>query len=160
MRWAALLVLASCVWADRYRHARAPDAAKITVLVPGYQGSFLYRGEELVWNTPGQSFSSGSFSLGTCEDGQLPLEPGGPISGFTVFPVNLDVYGGFMDWGAENLAAFVGFGYDWRLSQFEAAQQLCDFIGPRKADVIAHSMGGLVTWLALQKCAEKIDHVV
>src|SRR6185436_3451144 len=34
------------------------------------------------------------------------------------------------------------------------------FIGARHANVIAHSMGGLVTMLAVQKCPEKIQSVV
>src|SRR5262249_36847601 len=116
-RFAALTLAAvSCVTADRYRGARAPDVPKITVLVPGYQGSFLYAGDTRVWISPAEALSRGSRSLGSCQAGQLPLTPGGPITGFWIFPVNVDVYGGLMDWAQERFPGFVGFGYDWRAS--------------------------------------------
>jgi pimeloyl-ACP methyl ester carboxylesterase len=164
MRWlviaAGAVTLSACVAGDRYRNARAPDLPKITVLVPGYQGSFLYDGDTRVWIAPREALARGDLSLGSCETGRVPLQPGGPISGFLIFPVNVDIYGGFMQWADRRLPGFVGFGYDWRISLLDSAQQLCDFIGPRHADLIGHSMGGLVTRLALQRCPEKIDRVV
>jgi pimeloyl-ACP methyl ester carboxylesterase len=155
-----LLPLVSCVFADRYRNARAPDAKKITILVPGYQGSFLYRGDERLWTSPLDVFSKGSRSLGSCDAGRVPAEPGGPITGYMVFPVTVDIYGGLMDWADARLPGFVGFGYDWRDSLPDTAQRLCDFIGDRQADLIAHSMGGLVAWLAIKRCGAHIDRAV
>jgi pimeloyl-ACP methyl ester carboxylesterase len=162
MRCAAAIALTAlcCTSVDRYRGAKAPDAPKITVLVPGYQGTFLYDGDKRVWISPGEAFSRGDFSLGSCDGGRLPLQPGGPITGFTIFPVSIDVYGGLMDWADQRFPGFVGFGYDWRANLLDSAQQLCDFIGDRHADVIAHSMGGLVTWLAVQRCGQHIDRAV
>jgi pimeloyl-ACP methyl ester carboxylesterase len=155
-----VFVLASCVTADRYRNAHAPDAPKITVLVPGYEGSFLYAGDERVWISPLDAFSRGARSLGSCEAGRLPLTPGGPITRFTIFPYVLDFYADLIEWAQPRLTGFTAFGYDWRDDLPTTAQALCDFIGERKADVIAHSMGGLVTLLALQRCPGRIERAV
>ncbi len=154
------LCLGACVGADQYRVPHVPDVPKLTILVPGYQGSFLYDGDTRVWASPLETFSAGDRSLGSCDGGRLPLTPGGPITGFTIFPVHVDIYGSFMAWGQKRLPGFTAFGYDWRESLIGTAQKLCDFIGDRHADIIAHSMGGLVTLLALKRCGDHIDRIV
>lgn len=164
MRFAVALLLlcgAACTATDQYRGRQAPDAPVITVLVPGYRGSFLYEGDgRRVYLEPGSAFRTGHESLGSCSGGMKPLEPGGPMTKFIIWPYAFDVYDGFMQWGKERLPGFTAFGYDWRADLGWNAGQLCEFIGEHHANVIAHSMGGLVTMLAVQKCPEKFQSVV
>ena len=155
----ALLAL-SCTASDRYRGHQAPDAQLITVLVPGYRGSFLYEDERRVYLEPGSAFQRGRESLGSCTGGMKPLQAGGPMTKFIIWPYAFDVYDGFMAWGEKALPGFTAYGYDWRADLTWNGAQLCEFIGDRKANVIAHSMGGLVTMLAVQKCPEKLASVV
>jgi pimeloyl-ACP methyl ester carboxylesterase len=153
------VLLCSCTAPDLYRSRRPPPAESIVVLVPGYRGSFLYEGEHPLYLTPGEALSRGSRSLGTCDAGLLPLQPGGPMTRFTIFPYVMDVYDGLMVWGRDQLPGFTAFGYDWRQDLTVTARELCDFIGPRRAKIIAHSMGGLVTLLAAQQCGAQFDAV-
>lgn len=161
---ASLLGLAcavlGCTASDRYRGHQAPDAPLITVLVPGYRGSFLYEEDRRVYLEPASAFRRGHESLGSCRGGMKPLEAGGPMTKFVIWPYAFDVYDGFMSWGEAKLPGFTAYGYDWRADLGWNGAQLCEFIGERKANVIAHSMGGLVTMLAVQKCPEKIQAVV
>ncbi|MBL8955499.1 MAG: hypothetical protein JNK82_32290 [Myxococcaceae bacterium] len=161
LRAAALFLslCSACTATDQYRARRAPELERITVLVPGYRGSFLYAGEQRVYLSPGDAFTRGDVSLGTCEAGRLPLEAGGPMSKFTVAFYVMDVYDGFMAWGREALPGFTAFGYDWRQDLTQSARELCDFIGTRRAHVVAHSMGGLVTLLAAQQCGAQLDSI-
>src|SRR5436190_16125306 len=148
-----LLVFAlGCTASDRYRGHPVPEGKVITVLVPGYRGSFLYDQNRLAYLEAGAGFRVGGESLGTCRGGMKPLEPGGPVTKFTIWPYAFDVYAGFMEWGEKALPGFTAFGYDWRADLLYNGSQLCEFIGERRANVVAHSMGGLVTMLAVQKC--------
>ncbi len=163
MKRAALLlcvIAAGCTASDRYRGHHVPDEKLVTVLVPGYRGSFLYDHNRLAYLEPATAFRVGGESLGSCAGGMKPLDPGGPVTTFTIWPYAFDVYGGFMEWGEKALPGFTAFGYDWRADLPYNGGQLCEFIGDRRAQVIAHSMGGLVTMLAVQKCPEKISSVV
>ncbi|MBL8952722.1 MAG: alpha/beta fold hydrolase [Myxococcaceae bacterium] len=153
-------VLVACTASDRYRGHPVPDAELITVLVPGYRGSFLYDQNRLAYLEPAAAFRVGGESLGTCRGGMKPLDPGGPMTKFTIWPYAFDVYGGFMEWGEAELPGFTAYGYDWRADLRYNGAQLCELIGARRANVVAHSMGGLVTMLAVQKCPEKIASVV
>lgn len=154
-----MLLLLSCTTADQYRVRRAPDAELITVLVPGYRGSFLYEGERRAYLNIGDAFSRGDFPLGSCAAGRAPLEPGGPMTKFVIFPYVNDVYAGLMEWGRDTQPGFTAFGYDWRRDLTETAKELCDFIGPRRARIIAHSMGGVVTMLASAQCGARLEAI-
>jgi pimeloyl-ACP methyl ester carboxylesterase len=67
--------------------------------------------------------------------------------------VSLDAYRTFMEFGRDRLPGFVPFSYDWRRDVRESAGALCARIeqlvaeggGQRKVNLVAHSMGGLVT---------------
>lgn len=156
LRAAGLMMLCACTSADQYRARRAPEADPITVLVPGYRGSFLYDGERRVYLSPGDAFSRGDVSLGSCEGGRTKLEAGGPMSKFVIFPYVMDVYEGFMEFGRGALPGFTAFGYDWRQDVTESAKELCAFIGNRRANIVAHSMGGYVTLLAARECGAQL----
>ncbi|MBK7864044.1 MAG: hypothetical protein IPJ65_36655 [Archangiaceae bacterium] len=156
----AAALAAACTTTDRYRGRQAPDGPVLTVLVPGYRGSFLYDDNRRVYLDPAAAFRPGSESLGTCSGGMKPLEPGGPMTKFTIWPYAFNVYDDFMEWGRTHTEGFTAYGYDWRADLKWNGEQLCEFIGQRRANVIAHSMGGLVTMLAIQKCPEKFRAVV
>jgi pimeloyl-ACP methyl ester carboxylesterase len=154
-----LVAFSACTTADRYRFARAPDEAEITVLVPGYEGTFLYEGDDRVYLSVGDALSRATQPLGTCKDGPRPLQPGGPVTRFSAWPYTVDVYDGLMRWATEALPGFTAFGYDWRADLYDSAHKLCTFIGPRRANIIAHSMGGLVTLLAANECGDHFTAV-
>jgi pimeloyl-ACP methyl ester carboxylesterase len=154
-------LLSGCIAPDLYRRAHAPDAERITVLVPGYRGSFLYEGDKIRYLTIPDALSHGSYTLGSCEGGPAELTPGGPLTSYNVAGVyKVEVYGPAMEWGRATLPGFTAFGYDWREDLYATAEKLCAFIGDRKANVIGHSMGGLVALLAEQKCGAHIDKLV
>jgi pimeloyl-ACP methyl ester carboxylesterase len=160
--WVLWGLLFGCTTTDRYRGHQPPEGPLITVLVPGYRGSFLYDDDRRVYLDPASAFRPGlkAESLGTCSGGMKPLAPGGPMTKFTIWPYAFNVYDDFMEWGRQHVPAFTAFGYDWRADLKWNGGQLCEFIGDRKANVVAHSMGGLVTMLAVQQCPEKIAAVV
>jgi pimeloyl-ACP methyl ester carboxylesterase len=158
---ALLLAFCGCIAPDVYRRAKPPDAERITVLIPGYRGSFLYEGDTIRYLTIPDALSKGKFALGSCHEGPTPLEPGGPLTAYDVLGIyKVNVYGGLMSWGRDALPGFTAFGYDWREDLFVTAQKLCAFIGDRRANLIAHSMGGLVALVAQQQCGDKFDKVV
>src|SRR5687767_5989377 len=106
---ASALLATGCTSADQYRARRPPDAELITVLVPGYRGSFLYEGDRRAYLNIGDAFSRGDFPLGTCAAGRAPLEAGGPMTKFVIFPYVNDVYAGLMGWGRASLPGFTAF---------------------------------------------------
>ncbi|KFA91129.1 lipase family alpha/beta hydrolase [Archangium violaceum] len=139
-----------------------PTGDEVTILVPGYRGSFLVTEgpePERAWLTVGQALSRGERTLALPFPGQRPvpgygpLRPDGPMTRLSAFFVSVDAYGSFMEFGKEHLPGFVPFSYDWRKDIRESAGALCERIeqlveeggGKRKVNIVAHSMGGLVT---------------
>lgn len=139
-----------------------PRGEEVTILVPGYRGSFLVTEgpqPELAWITVGQSLSRGERTLALPFPGQHavptygPLRPDGPITELSAPFVSMDAYRTLMEFGRDHLPGLVPFGYDWRRDVRESADQLCARIeqlvaekgGQRRVNIVAHSMGGLVT---------------
>jgi pimeloyl-ACP methyl ester carboxylesterase len=139
-----------------------PTGDEVTILVPGYRGSFLVTQgseHERAWLTVDQALSSGERTLAIPFPGQRPvpsygpLRPAGPMTRLSALVVSVDAYHGFMKYGRDELPGFVPFSYDWRRDIRESAGQLCTLIerlvaaggGQRKVNIVAHSMGGLVT---------------
>ena len=139
-----------------------PTGDEVTLLVPGYRGSFLVTEgpePERAWLTVGQALSRGERTLARPFPGQRPvpsygpLRPDGPLTQLSAFPVSFDAYRTFMEFGRDRLPGFVPFSYDWRQDIRESAGELCARIeqlvaeggGKRKVNLVAHSMGGLVT---------------
>ena len=139
-----------------------PTGEEVTILVPGYRGSFLATEapeSERAWLTVGQALSRGERTLALPFPGQRPvpgygpLRPDGPMTELSAFFVSVDAYRSFMEFGREHLPGFVPFSYDWRRDIRESARALCARIeqlvaeggGKRKVNIVAHSMGGLVT---------------
>ncbi|WNG32979.1 hypothetical protein F0U61_04610 [Archangium violaceum] len=139
-----------------------PTGDEVTLLVPGYRGSFLVTEgpePERAWLTVGQALSRGEKTLAIPFPGQRPvptygpLRPDGPLTQLSALFVSVDAYRSFMEFGRDHLPGFVPFSYDWRRDIRESAGALCARIeqlvaeggGRRKVNIVAHSMGGLVT---------------
>jgi pimeloyl-ACP methyl ester carboxylesterase len=143
-------------------HVPPPTGDEVTLLVPGYRGSFLVTEgpePERAWITVGQALSRGERTLAVPFPGQRPvphygpLRPDGPVTRLSALFVKVDAYGSFLEFGRERLPGLVPFSYDWREDIRESADALCARIeqlvaeggGRRKVNLVAHSMGGLVT---------------
>jgi pimeloyl-ACP methyl ester carboxylesterase len=126
------------------------------VFVPGLLGSMLCRAEAdgtqtVVWGTVD---SLGEFPTLAVDPSNNDIEPCGLIREVSFLGVfTQTVYGPFIDrlvaaGYREGETLFV-FDYDWRLSIFDNAHRLADYVektvpdaGP--IDVVGHSMGGLI----------------
>ncbi len=162
LAWGLMVTALSGCSVARVRLA-PPTGDEVTVLVPGYRGSFLVTEgpePERAWLSPGDVLTRGERSLALPFPGQRaaarfgPLVPGGPVTRLTLIPLlaSFDVYRPVMEFGRERLPGFTAFGYDWRRDIRESAGALCARIeqlvaeggGRRKVNLVAHSMGGLV----------------
>ena len=130
------------------------------VLVPGIMGTEMQNGDDLIWPDAGQMFSDPGDDFmnilamnfnGTVSDSQVTIGDivRKPVPTKDVFEglINLLTNSGYQ----ENTDLFV-FPYDWRLDIRTTGNSLKDKIdavkdqtGANKADIIAHSMGGLLT---------------
>jgi pimeloyl-ACP methyl ester carboxylesterase len=69
-----------------------------------------------------------------------------------------DVYASFLKWGQTYRRPFYPFAYDWRRDNLETTDAFLKFLnivnerhGAAKVQVVAHSMGGLITFAALNR---------
>jgi pimeloyl-ACP methyl ester carboxylesterase len=151
-----LLTIAFAVLSPMVASA-AETVQRPLIIVPGILGSKLCTGSgEVVWGT-GRSLSNFTrLQL----DGPAPekLVPCGIIDKVEVFgPIySIKAYKALLDHLKEigfNESNLHLFSYDWRMSNFDSANQFKAFIDDRikdgrikgKFDIIAHSMGGIVT---------------
>jgi len=133
-----------------------------TLLVPGYRGSFLVTQgpkPERAWITAGQALVRGNRSLALPFPGRRPeptygpLRPDGPMTRVGVLFASVDAYGACL----RHFPGLVPFGYDWRQDVRRSAGELRARIeqlvaeggGEREINIVAHSMGGLVTLYCL-----------
>ena len=140
----------------------APEPHRPLVFVPGILGSELVdENNQLVWGGL-QSFRRFQ-DLEIGEQGPVKrLRVGGPIRNISIlgpfwtvhqYDNLLEFLKGLNFKEGENLFIFP---YDWRLSNFETAEKLKAFIDSkpqlanRQFDILAHSMGGIVTRIYLQ----------
>ncbi|WP_157954355.1 lipase family alpha/beta hydrolase [Saccharospirillum mangrovi] len=153
------LVLAAMAWLGSF--APAVSAAEVTarnpvVVVPGLLGSRLCIDEgddtKVVWGTVA---SITQFQTLAYDPDDQSIQPCGLIREISYLGVyKQEVYAGFVerltDEGYREGENLFLFDYDWRLSVFDNAQLLADFIehevpGDDKVDLVAHSMGGLIS---------------
>ena len=155
-----------------------PSTDEVTIFVHGYKGAFLATADgQLAWLTPGQALSHGDKSLALPFEGQRespprygPLTVVGPMTRLTIVPFVFEqtLYLPFIEWGRDHLPGFMVFAYDWRQDIRSSAEQLCariESLGPnRRVNIVAHSMGGLVTLHCLRHgplaAREAVKHVV
>ena len=128
------------------------------VVVPGILGSKLCKGAEVVW---GERSSLSNFSrLDLGGPSPEPLSPCGLVDQISILGPfwKIDAYSSLIDklksLGYQSGQTLFVFDYDWRQTNVETADRLAKFvskIGAPEVDIIAHSMGGLVTLLMLHK---------
>ena len=143
---------------------------RATVLVPGYKGSFLADAQgERVWITPQAGLSSGDTSLALPFPGERdsnaagPLHPDGPITRVSIAGIGETAYLPFLQYASRELEGVTPFSYDWRKDIRESAKELCaaiEALPVKHVDIVAHSMGGLVTLHCLALGAPKVWRVV
>ncbi len=153
---------------DGVSPVRLPASGELTfqvklmpvILVPGIMGTEMKNGDDLLWPDAGQMFSDPGDDFmnilamnfdGTVSDNQVTIGDivRKPVPTKDVFEglINLLTNSGYQ----ENTDLFV-FPYDWRLDIRNTSISLKSKIdtvinqtGASKADIIAHSMGGLLT---------------
>jgi pimeloyl-ACP methyl ester carboxylesterase len=145
-----------------------PTGETVTVFVHGYKGSFLETDDAehaRAWLRVGQVMSAGDQNLALPWEGQR-VEPSfpklvaaGPLTKLTAVPliVSADIYLSWLEFGRDELPGFIPFAYDWRQDVLSSGRALCDFLRAlpaKKIQLVAHSMGGLVTWSCLSQDAE------
>ncbi|MDB2449056.1 alpha/beta fold hydrolase [bacterium] len=155
---ARLLVLGTLAWLGSFAASASADVSlerNPVVVVPGLLGSRLCvsDGDEakVVWGTV---TSITQFTSLAYDPADRSIQPCGLIREVSYLGVyKQEVYAGFVDRLVEegyregdNLFLF---DYDWRLSVFDNARLLADFIerevpGTERVDLVAHSMGGLI----------------
>lgn len=144
------------------------------------------KGSELVESLPGDQREtvkwltlSGALGLSTPDlsleprfvDGTQPfggLHPGRILSSIRVVPYlfEVDVYGSWLKEAKRMGRPFYPFSYDWRRDLLETTATLAKFLESVKArhgvapQVVAHSMGGLITLAALNRRPDLFSHVV
>ncbi len=108
------------------------------------------------WEAPG--FISPDLSLPLHWNGDVQqrdnLVAGAPLR--TV--CGRDIYASFLDWAEQSRLPFYPFAYDWRRDNLENTQKFVEFLetiseqnGDAKVQVVAHSMGGLISFAALNR---------
>ncbi|MBS1150808.1 MAG: hypothetical protein H6Q89_2506 [Myxococcaceae bacterium] len=154
-----------------------PTGETVTVFIHGYRGSFLVTDDarrKRVYLRPGDVLTAGKANLALSYPGQRvsptwpALAPDGPLTKLTLLPllVSIDVYLGWMEFGRDQLPGFIPFAYDWRQDVNASGRRFCDFLAGLKAQhvqIVAHSMGGLVTWSCLtqnEAVARRVKKVV
>jgi|HubBroStandDraft_4_1064222.scaffolds.fasta_scaffold71223_1 pimeloyl-ACP methyl ester carboxylesterase len=171
----ALLALLAFFYAVSAQMAGA--APRPVVVIPGIMGSKLCdQSNNVIWGDRA-SYTAGRISAlrlpfdGT-EDGN-GIHSCGLIETVSIIPLlwESNVYAPLLNYlrklgyGDNDIIVF---DYDWRLSNFDNANKLRDFIEKRfpekssKVDIVAHSMGGIVTRIYLQTLGgdKRVENVI
>jgi pimeloyl-ACP methyl ester carboxylesterase len=139
------------------------------VVVPGILGSKLCHGQEVVWGGGSSLKNFGRLDLVAVNP--EPLQPCGLLEQVAILGPfwKIDAYSGLLTTlkqlgyiEGQNLFVFT---YDWRQSNLETAEILKKFIeeiNAPKVDIIAHSMGGVVSVVYLQNHggADRVNKIV
>jgi pimeloyl-ACP methyl ester carboxylesterase len=150
---ACVVLLQICVAGTA--HADGPQ--RPLVFIPGILGSKLADGSgNTVWGDRNSFSSYGKLDISPGADGN-GLKVAGLISNINVlgpfWTIHQydDLIGLLHDLGFEDGKTLFVFPYDWRLSNFETAKRLESYVHDTPIlrdgnfDIVAHSMGGLVT---------------
>ena len=161
---AGIVVIQSLTHPGRAQDGQGPSSEALLpplVFIHGIKGSILSRRNGLrAWITFRQALGLASADL------RLPLRWDGEVQRRDELVVEgpietvawRDIYGRFLDWASGSGRAFYTFAYDWRRDNLETVDQFTAFlveISKRhrraKVQVVAHSMGGLVSFVALNR---------
>ena len=160
------LVVAVCVGEG----AQAQTEPKRPIIViPGILGTKLCNGPELVWGGASSLTNFGRLNLAKANP--EPLEPCGLLDKISVLGPfwKIEAYGGLIETlkrlGYEESKNLHIFTYDWRRSNVDNAKLLNEFItkfNALKVDIVAHSMGGLVSTIYLHNHdgAKRVNKIV
>lgn len=158
----ASLVLLCVVFVSNSPHsASAEKQANKTpiVVVPGILGSKLRSNTKQLWGYG--AYSSLTRFRDLSNKPKDTIRPDGIVEQFAFLgPIGVEAYGGFLSYLKDQLNYKAGkdlhvFAYDWRKSSAENSRKLGVFINgiapgtDEKVDLVAHSMGGIVSRLAL-----------
>jgi pimeloyl-ACP methyl ester carboxylesterase len=150
----------------------APD--RPLVFVPGILGSRLIDREgKVVWGEINSLYNFGRLEIGP-EGPVLALKSGGLMQNINVLGPFWTIHGydalieQLHELGYVEGTNFFVFAYDWRQSNFDTARELDSFVkstpalSATKFDIIAHSMGGMVTkiWCLEQGGAQRVHKVI
>lgn len=131
------------------------------VVIPGVLGSRLCEGEALLWGGRASYLNFPRLALPLDPD-RTTIRPCGIIDEVKVLgPLSIDQYEPLLEHlrslgYREGRTLFV-FPYDWRRSNFDAAEELAGFVARTPAlrqgkfDIVAHSMGGIVARIYLDR---------
>lgn len=155
-----------------------PTGDTVTVFVHGYRGAFLVTDDAertRAYLSVDDVVSTGRETLALAYDGQTIVAPSwpklvadGPLTKLTILPgiVSMDVYLTWLEFGRDHLPGFVVYAYDWRQDVLATSAQFCAFLAALPAaniQIVAHSMGGFVTWGCLtsdEAVAQRVRKVV
>ena len=131
------------------------------VFIPGIKGSVLSDTHGNVrWLNVWQALglSSADLSLPARWNGEVQerdaLVATGPLGAVGWH----EIYAPFLYWASASRRVFRPFAYDWRRDNLETADKFVEYLekisrenGGSRVQVVAHSMGGLITFLALNR---------
>jgi pimeloyl-ACP methyl ester carboxylesterase len=132
------------------------------VFIPGILGSKLCKNGEPLWGNRSSLINFGQLALDS-ENGQDSIVPCGLVEKINLFGPFWTIHqydailSAFRDLGYTRGQDLFIFDYDWRRSNFETAQAFKEFVDrtpqlrDQQFDIVAHSMGGIVTRIYLQK---------
>ena len=140
------------------------------VFIHGLKGSTLSRPQGgrawlTWWQALGLASPEVSLPIHWDDDGQrrdnlMPVSPLRTVA-------RQDIYASFLKWAETSGCAFYPFVYDWRRDNLETVDKFLEFLGEisekngaTKVQVVAHSMGGLVSFVALNRRPDLFQSVL
>jgi Lecithin:cholesterol acyltransferase len=163
LEWIVSLLGAACLLLGA-SPSPAQDRPRPVLVIPGIMGSKICdKANKLVWGDISSTLRERLVRLSLPLDSEsyatTPLSACGVIEQVNIIPFlwRSDQYNVLLDTLREiRPSQVIEFPYDWRLSNFVNADRLKEFIDkkippPEKFDIVAHSMGGLIGRIYLQK---------
>lgn len=151
-----------------------PTGSPPLVFIHGIKGSILANSHDAVswlnlWQ--GLGLSSPDLSLPLQWNGETPAATQAKDGLRATEPISTvafqDVYGTFLGWAKTSGRRFYPFAYDWRRDNLETTDTFVQFLEKirrendgSKIQVVAHSMGGLITFAALQRRPDLFQSVL
>ena len=140
--------------------ALSQEQKRPLVVVPGILGSVLSENGEIVWGTSRSLKRDNISRLNLISDSAADLRATDIVRQVPLLfgLINVPVYSALIRFLSDSLGYQEGanlhvFYYDWRRTNFATAKHLSEFIqhhvGDQQFDLIAHSMGGLVSRIML-----------